>query len=273
MKTDRLLALLTATLLLNVLTLHLQAADAPTVDDLNSLQGKWTIESVIKDGQEIPRAAGGQMIFVEAKVTIIPKDAPMGFDMTVTLDSLTSPKTISFHPIQSGAKSGLGNGAYDLSGGTLRLAFATKPNLRDKTPTSVSDKGQLLYVLKRGELKTEPLTVLQGKWEGVEVGREAEGKCTMTVAGNAIHFQGSNKNEWYKTTFTLPAGTDPKQLHATITECPAPDFVGRSSFSIYKLEEGKLTLVGHRPGAPDAPKSFEGDAESRTFVFEPTQHQ
>ena len=105
------------------------------------------------------------------------------------------------------------------------------------------------------------------------MGREANGKCTMTITGNSIHFQGSNKNEWYKATFTLPKGADPKQLYATITDCPAPDFVGKSSFSIYRIEEGKLTLAGYRPGSPDAPKSFEGDAESRTFVFKKAQPQ
>ena len=108
---------------------------------------------------------------------------------------------------------------------------------------------------------------LQGTWEGTEVGREAEGKCTMTVAGDLIHFQGANKNEWYKATFTLPAGTNPKQLAATITECAQPDFVSKSSIAIFKIEDGKLTLTGHKPGAPDAPQSFAGDTTARTFIF------
>ena len=53
---------------------------------------------------------------------------------------------------------------------------------------------------------------LQGTWKGVEVGREAEGKATLTISGNTIHFQGAKKKEWYKATFSLPAGTNPKSF-------------------------------------------------------------
>ena len=101
--------------------------------------------------------------------------------------------------------------------------------------------------------QTQPL---QGLWEGVEVGREAEGKCTMTITGNSIHFQGSNTNEWYKTTYTLPAGTDPQQLRATITGCPQPDYIGKVGLSIFKIEDGTLTLVGHEPGCAGRPENL-----------------
>jgi uncharacterized protein (TIGR03067 family) len=112
---------------------------------------------------------------------------------------------------------------------------------------------------------------LQGKWEGAEAGREADGKCVMTINADSIHFQGANQNEWYKATFVLPIGTTPQQLVGKITDCPQPDFVGKSACAIFKIEDGKLTLVGHKPGDPDAPKSFEGDASSRTFIFTKTQ--
>ena len=120
---------------------------------------------------------------------------------------------------------------------------------------------------------TEQSQLLQGSWEGVEVGREAEGKCTMTITGNSIDFQGSNKDEWYRTIFTLPLATDPKQLRATITDCPQPDYVGKVALSIFKIEDGTLTLVGHAPGAPEAPQTFDGDKTSRSFVFKKAQSQ
>src|SRR6185295_9569275 len=70
---------------------------------------------------------------------------------------------------------------------------------------------------------THPLTAaklqpLQGKWEGVMVGQEKDGKITITITGNSLHFH-RDTNFWFETTFTLPAGTDPKQLHATIKDC------------------------------------------------------
>jgi uncharacterized protein (TIGR03067 family) len=115
--------------------------------------------------------------------------------------------------------------------------------------------------------------LLQGTWEGVEVGREAEGKCSMRITGDSIRFQGVNKDEWYKATFTLPAGTNPQQLAAKITDCAQPDFVGKSGYAIFKIEDGKLTLTGNKPGSPDAPKSFEGDSAARTFVLTKAQAQ
>ena len=118
--------------------------------------------------------------------------------------------------------------------------------------------------------QSEPL---QGIWEGVEVGREAAGKCRMTITGASMHFEGSNKNEWYKATLALRTDTDPKQLLAKITECSRPAYVGKPSIAIYKIEGGTLTLVGHPPGAPDAPQSFEGDATSRSFVFKKAEIQ
>ena len=113
----------------------------------------------------------------------------------------------------------------------------------------------------------EQLTVLQGTWKGVELGQEAAGEATMTISGDAIDFVGGNKDEWYKATFTLPAGTEPKQLRSVVKACPAPELVGKISFAIYKIEDGTLTLVGHKPGDPDVPKNLKGDATSRTFTF------
>src|SRR5690349_18262806 len=50
-----------------------------------------------------------------------------------------------------------------------------------------------------GELKP-----LQGSWEGGGAG----GKCSITIVGNSLHYRAGTN--WWKTTFTLPAGTDPR---------------------------------------------------------------
>jgi uncharacterized protein (TIGR03067 family) len=128
-----------------------------------------------------------------------------------------------------------------------------------------------------GAQETDPITLapstaadsalLQGKWEGVEVGREGSGTCTLTVSGDTMHFQGSNKDEWYKATFNLPTGTNPKQLKGTIIDCPRPEMVGKTSTGLFKIEEGKLTLAGCKPGTGEAPKSFDADASVRVFIF------
>ena len=90
---------------------------------------------------------------------------------------------------------------------------------------------------------------LQGYWEG----DGAAGPCSITIKGNSLHFY-ARKDFWFETTFALPAGTDPLQLHATIkNSAPPTNGIGEVVFAIYKIEDGTLTLAveGNEP-----PKTF-----------------
>lgn len=103
------------------------------------------------------------------------------------------------------------------------------------------------------------LKPLQGSWEGEGAG----GKCSLTIIGNSLHYRAGTN--WWKTTFTLPSGTDPRQLHATITDCPPPtNSIGTVVFAIYKIEAGVLTLAVV-DGADKAPENFDS-APSRYIV-------
>lgn len=141
------------------------------------------------------------------------------------------------------------------------------------------------------------LQLLQGTWEGFMVGekvtpqkrdfqktserkpnetgfeflkngvfgspQEPREKVTITITGNLLHFH-RDKNFWFETTFTLPVGTDPKQLHATIKAC-APgqeSSVGKVVVAIFKIEDGTLTLIAIGGGTEETPKSFE-DTEDK----------
>jgi hypothetical protein len=123
-----------------------------------------------------------------------------------------------------------------------------------------------------GQPTAAELQPLQGSWEGVLVGQEAAGKVSITITGNVLHFQGLNPTEWYETTFTLPAGTYPQQLHATIKACPDPcDDIGKVVFAIFKVEDGTLTLVGIQATAVEPPKTFgeiPGFKDERAFRYE-----
>jgi uncharacterized protein (TIGR03067 family) len=120
-----------------------------------------------------------------------------------------------------------------------------------------------------GEELSEELAALQGTWKGTEAGNEKKGTCTLKIDGTALHFQGWNKNEWYKGTLRILPDRKPKQLHGTVKECPVPEFVGKTSLSIYRIEDGTLTLVGRRPGDPEAPTGFK-DKKARRFVLKKT---
>jgi len=92
---------------------------------------------------------------------------------------------------------------------------------------------------------------LQGYWEG----DGAAGPCSITITGNSLHFY-ARTDFWFETTFALPAGTDPLQLHATIkNSAPPTNGIGDVVFAIYKIEDGTLTLAveGNEP-----PKTFAG---------------
>jgi uncharacterized protein (TIGR03067 family) len=110
---------------------------------------------------------------------------------------------------------------------------------------------------------------LQGTWEGVESPLSSQfqesapaDKITITITGNSLHFH-RDKDFWFKTTFTLPAGTDPQQLHATIKSGPeAWDAVGQVVYNIFKIEDETLTLAGIPSRDKGPPKS------SRVFNFE-----
>lgn len=106
----------------------------------------------------------------------------------------------------------------------------------------------------------EEFKPLQGHWEGEGAG----GKCSITITGNSLHYRAGTN--WWKTTFTLPAGTNPRQLHATIKDSspPSKDAVGQVIFAIYKIEDGTLTLADY-PTPDEPPKTFES-APSRYVV-------
>ena len=101
---------------------------------------------------------------------------------------------------------------------------------------------------------------LQGYWEGEGAG----GKCSITITGNSLHYRAGTN--WHETTFTLPAGTDPQQLHATIKDSwpPAKDSIGQVVHAIIKIEDGTLTLAAFDI-SQGPPKTFD-DVTSKYVV-------
>lgn len=83
------------------------------------------------------------------------------------------------------------------------------------------------------------LKSLQGYWEGDGAG----GKCSITIKDDSLLYRAGTN--WWKTTFTLPGGTNPQQLHATIKDShpPSKDSVGAVVYAIIKIEGETLTLA------------------------------
>lgn len=107
---------------------------------------------------------------------------------------------------------------------------------------------------------------VQGTWKGQELGGDTNGSPTLVLAGAKLEFHGGDTNEWYKATFTLHEDKKPKQLIAVITECPFPQYVGKTANAIYRIENGALTIAANEPGNPEMPKAFDAPG-LRSLVF------
>ena len=134
------------------------------------------------------------------------------------------------------------NGPFWL--GAVALSLATMFTACQSTPTPAAVE------LKR----------LQGYWVGVG----SESNTSITITGHSFHYH-SRTDFWFKTTFTLPAGTDPQQLRATIKDCSPPkDPIGKVVVAIYKIEDGTLTLANLQSGEP--PKRLEDEGNQLTVL-------
>jgi hypothetical protein len=102
------------------------------------------------------------------------------------------------------------------------------------------------------------LQLIQGTWEGVLVGDEAHQKVTITITCDSLHFH-RDTNFWFETVITLPAGKDPKQLHATIKGGPPSqsDSIGKVVKSFFKVENGTLTLATIGDDVEETQKGFD----------------
>jgi uncharacterized protein (TIGR03067 family) len=110
------------------------------------------------------------------------------------------------------------------------------------------------------------LATLQKTWHGEEGGGAAGATNSLVLSGNNLEFHGANPQEWYKGTFTLREDTTPKQMIVVITDCPAPQYVGKTANAIYRIENGTLTIAGNEPGNPAVPASFDAPG-TRMLTF------
>ena len=139
--------------------------------------------------------------------------------------------------------------------------------------TFIANAGEQLTAKAKGAVNQPTaveLQLLQGTWEGVLVGDKARQKITITITGNSLHFH-RDTNFWFETTITLPAGTDPKQLHATIKAPPQVASIGQVVRAFFKIEDGTLTLATIGDDAEETPKGF--DAAGTRYELRKVQPQ
>jgi uncharacterized protein (TIGR03067 family) len=98
----------------------------------------------------------------------------------------------------------------------------------------------------------------QGAWKGRTLKSEPEHQCTFAVSGKTFEFHDqTDTSVWYKGTFSLRQDTTPRQFISQITVCPFPQYVGKTSMAIYRIENGVLFITGNEPGKSELPTAFD----------------
>jgi uncharacterized protein (TIGR03067 family) len=132
---------------------------------------------------------------------------------------------------------------------------ADKPAASAGTEKSAAEKAEKTTAEKA-------TAAMQGTWKGKSVRDDPAHQVTFVISGNHFEFRDETEtNNWYKGTFTLKHDATPKQFIGKVTECAFPQYVGKSSMAIYKIENGTLTITANEPGKEEVPAAFDS-AES-----------
>jgi len=149
---------------------------------------------------------------------------------------------------------------------TVAGCSTTQQSASSSTNSAASQKAQVVETQAKAKVPLADSAALQGTWTGKELSADSDDPCRLIVSGQNFEFHGPDSNEWYKGTFTLREGSNPKVLVAAITDCPVEKYVGKTDFAIYRLENGTLILTAYEPGNPEVPAGFDAP-ETRRFVF------
>lgn len=124
--------------------------------------------------------------------------------------------------------------------------------------------GAAILVAGCSTLHKSDVATLQGAWRGRVIQGNPEHECSLVISGQNFEFRDkTDAKVWYKGTFSLREDTSPRQYIALISECPFPEYVGKTSMAIYRMEGGTLTIAGNEPGKPDAPSAFDAPDAAR----------
>jgi uncharacterized protein (TIGR03067 family) len=117
-------------------------AGSAVAGDQENIQGTWTLETATVDGKAMP-SVSAVYIFTGETLIVRPK---LGAEQKATfkLETTSRPKVLVVQRDQP-ADAKPDRTPYELDGDTLRIAFPS-PGERS---TEVSDKGQMLFTLKR----------------------------------------------------------------------------------------------------------------------------
>jgi len=235
-----------------------QSATSPLGKDLI---GTWIMVGTPGDVGEAPAAGGRLKSLTDTHWSLTQADANTGATIfhhggTWTLKGNEYAETVDY--------------ANESTTNLVKRTFTFKIKLEGNTLTLNGVGNPWQEIWKRVKSDTakpqkSDSAPLQGTWRGKEIGGKATGNVSLVLKGSNLEFHGPDNNEWYKAAFSA-YDTTPKQLVVVISDCPFPEYVGRTSYAIYQIQDGALTITGNEPGKPVAPAGFDAPG-ARKIVF------
>ena len=239
-------------------------------EDLDRLQGSWTLAALEMDGQKMPASmlANARIVIQGRRFTSTGMGAM--YEGAVELDASHTPGHIDMK-FDAGPESGNTNlGIYALEGDNLKICLATRGSLRPSSFASSSGSGFALEtftresapVARRGNVRSPktaatatpnrtPATELEGEWSMVSgildgrpmdeslvkwVKRVTQGNQTTVYAGPQVMLQAE---------FTHDPSKSPKTIDYINT---AGSNKGKIQHGIYAFEGDLLRIYMSAPG-------------------------
>jgi uncharacterized protein (TIGR03067 family) len=247
-------------------------------NDLDKLQGTWTVATMEVDGESMSAPGDARVVIEGSRFATLGMGAV--YEGTVAVDSSAKPARIDMK-FDKGPEKGKTNlGIYRLKGDSWTLCLATRGTVRPASFASTPGSGIAVETLVRGKAAAKtretkipepsgPATEFEGEWQmlsGVMSGkamdestvqwvkRVTRGNQTSVIAGP----QTMLNVEFTFDPSTSPASIDYLNLHGSTK--------GKRQAGIYKLEGEVLTVCVAAPGAvrPGEFTSVSGDGRTLT---------
>jgi uncharacterized protein (TIGR03067 family) len=252
-------------LVLGILVAGTGRADDGSAQDIEPLQGGWTMVLVFRNGEEAPpeEAKSGELIIEDADYR-----AHMGtlsLDATIKVDAAKSPKEIDLTVTTGERKGQTLKGIYKISGDDLTICRGI--TAKDDRPTDFAaprNSGRLLVTWKRSKVIVsakskaiqEELKRFAATWrfvgieaDGLKIPEKAFEKDTLILKGT--RFTSYVGGKLVHGDFKIDPLAKPKTIDIIFTEGPGR---GHSQKGIYELTDDtqKICIAG-----PDKPRPTE----------------
>jgi len=251
-------------------------------DDLDLIQGSWTITALEVDGQAMPPAmleAG--LVTVKGNRFTSTGMGPV-YEGVLKLKAKTSPRQFDLE-FDAGPEKGNTNlGIYELNGDTWKICLATRGTVRPSSFVSTAGSGFAVETLTRGAVakpkavkartaknSSAAATEFEGEWQMISgvmngqamsksdvqwVKRVTRGNQTSVIAGPQVLMSMQ---------FTHDPAATPKTIEYVHT---AGANKGKTQYGIYEFEGDVLKICASTPGTA-RPSEFESKpGDGKTFT-------